>query len=125
MAEIDEQVSEFVQLSERERELKAELKEVSAQRIALEAAILQHWQDQGIEKARVKGLTLYPDTRVYASAPREAVEAAGLHDLVGVSSASFSAWYREWEASGDPLPEPLVDQINVFRKTTLRTRKGF
>jgi hypothetical protein len=122
---IDEQVAEFVRLSELERELKSDLDTVASQRIALEAAILEHWTNNGIEKTRVRGLTVYPQRRVYATAPLDAVEAAGLHDLIGVSSASFSAWYREHERSGEPLPDALVDTIRVTEKTSLRTRKGF
>lgn len=122
---IDEQVAQFVRLSELERKLKAALEEAKTKRMALEVAILDHWSNNSITGQRVAGVTVYPQRSVYASAPRDAVEAAGLHDLVSVSSASFSAWYREWERSGEPIPQELADCIKVTERTSLRTRRGF
>lgn len=120
----DEQVARYVDLANEERALKAELDVVSTERIALQAAILEHWGNNNITQQRVRGLTVYPQRQVYASAPKNAVEAAGLHDLIGVGSQSFSAWYREIIASGESIPEPLRDVITVSERTVLRTRRG-
>jgi hypothetical protein len=124
MSDIDEQVGRFVSLSELERELKAKLDAVKSERIALEAAILDHWSNNGITAQRVKGMTVYPQRRVYASAPIEAIEAAGLHELVGVNSQRLSAYVRECEQSDTPLPQPLADAVTLTEYVSLRTRKG-
>lgn len=121
---IDEQVARFVELSERERDLKSDLDVVSKERMGLQAAILEHWGNNNITGQRVRGLTIYPQRQVYASAPIEAVKAAGLDELIGVNTQSFSAWYREHELTGEPLPAALQDCIRVTERTTLRTRRG-
>lgn len=121
---IDEQVSRYVELAEKQRWLKAELDAVTTEKVALEAAILDHWGNNGITGQRVKGMTVYPQRVVYASAPLEAIEAAGLHELVGVNSQRLSAYVRECESSGTPLPQPLADAITLTERISLRTRKG-
>lgn len=121
---IEDKVARYVELADAERETKARLDAIKAERIPLEAAILDHWGNNGITGQRVRGLTVYPQRMVFASAPLEAIEAAGLHELIGVNSQRLSAYVREHEASGEPLPQPLADAVTLTEKISLRTRKG-
>ncbi len=124
MSEIENQLARFVHLADLERELKAKLADVTAERIALEGVLLDHWSNNGITQMRVAGLTVYPQTTLYASAPLDAVREAGLDDLVGVNSQSLSAFVREKRRLDEPLPEPLAAAIRITEKTSLRTRRG-
>lgn len=122
---IEAKVEQFISTAEEERDLKAKLDAIKAERIALEAAILDEWGNTGITGLRVKGVTLYPQRQVYASADLDVIEASGLTELIGVNSQRLSAYVRECEANGTPLPQPLADAIRLTEKISLRTRKGF
>lgn len=113
------------------KELEARLKRVKASIEAEEAIALDYMANNGIDRQRVDGVTLFPRSEVYASL----AEGKSLDDLLaalsdcGIStggivkttadSRRLSSLAREYD--GD-LPEPLRDVLRVSEVLRLGTR---
>ena len=130
MSSIADKISAFIELSERERDLKHELDNIKKAKDRLEPEILEHWVDNEIQSQRVRGNTLYLHTQTWASAGDnrqravEALRAAGLEDLITVNSQTLSAFVREKQANGEALPPEVQDTITITERVSLRARRG-
>ena len=124
---------EFVQLTERKRELEKELADVKEALVDLEAEVLRIFESQGIERITVDGMTLFLRRELWASkredvsweeACRKLVE-AGFGEYVSprFSTQSISALIRERENDGlPPVPEGLEDVLQVSEKYRVGAR---
>lgn len=120
----------FVELTERERELKSSLSDIDQEKSLIEKQILDHWVNNGIEGQRVSGNTLYVHTQTWASHggdPQRAVaamRAAGLDDLITVNSQTLSAYVRERLANDEAIPPEIAGAILITERTSLRARRA-
>jgi len=124
---------EYVELSARKRELKAELSQVTDQMAGLEGEILELFERGGVDRLTINGTTLYVHRQLWAHAkdgdkPRAvaALQAAGMDEFVTFNTQSVSALFREADRDKDAMIIP-AEVRNAFETTEnvgLRTRKG-
>lgn len=78
-------------------------------------------------------VTVYLERRIWAKCTGEdwpracaALQDAGLGEYVQqrYNTQSLSAYLRELDKSGDPLPEPLVGAIEADARLSIRTRRS-
>lgn len=123
----------FVALTKRKRELEAKLDEVKAELVDLEAEVLRVFEECGIERITVDGMTLFLRRELWASkredvsweeACRKLIE-AGFGEYVSprFSTQSISALIREREQDNlPPVPEGLEDVLQVTERFRVSTR---
>lgn len=142
--------AEYGVLSDREANLKAELKEVSERRRRLGEELIDEMADNGLAKLTVKvgtdmegrpvNKTLYVQRLLYAghrgdkAALIEGLKQAGFEDLVGetVNAQTLSALVREFDPENNmpvdeiiqAMPQPMHDVLKVTEKIELRARKA-
>lgn len=121
----------YLDLHARKRALEAEMKEVNAEMEALQASVLERWMDEGVTSVKVNGSTLYVRRSVYATVidgdyarATRALKEAGLEYLLRANTTSLSAWVREREENGEPLPPSFEGAIGRFERYQLGTRKS-
>lgn len=129
---------EFVRLTNQKRELEADLRDVKARLGELEPQILDHFQQDGIQRVTVDGYTLYLSRSLYAG-PKDGDKDRMIQSLQGLDESwsflvsktvnrnQLSARVRECEqnAEGQPvLPDALKDAVEVFEQFTIGARKA-
>jgi hypothetical protein len=122
-------VREFVAMDKRKDELEAELKAVKQRMNGLDAALMEQFSATGTQSMRVDGRTLYlrRDIRCSAKKGMKAQAVAmlknhGLGDYVeeGFNANSISAWMREEDRAGRPLPEGFTDTMTILEEFHVR-----
>lgn len=117
----------------------AESKGLTAEADALERQLIEQYAEEGVQNIRVDGSTVYLERKVYAqkekgpdgevvetSAVTEALIAAGLGDFVTptYNVNTLSAYLRELDEQGEPLPEALVGLVRPAEVFKLKHRKA-
>jgi len=130
----DKQLQRYVELAIQRRELEQQLKEIKAAMADLEEPVLSYFEEKGIDRVTINGITLYPRRELWAAMAEgmdqekvcQALIAAGLEEYVGLrfNTTSLSAFLRDLEAEGQPLPPELEGVIVPVEKFKVGTRKA-
>jgi hypothetical protein len=128
---MDEKIERFIELETERRELEARLKEVKEEIAPLHEQVLTYFEQTGTSKIKRSGLTLYVHRQLWAR-PIDgdyergcaALKAAGLEDMVKESFNihTLSAYIRELERMGEPIPETFEGAIQTEETFQIRTR---
>lgn len=128
-------ISRLIEIDTQKRALEDQLKDLNAERSALEAELLDQWAEEGVQHVRQNGMTVYLHRQLWASVkpeerPRavQAFEAAGLEDMLSVNTQTLSAWWRERadveEQEEGGIPETIKELVNVEERYAIRTRRS-
>lgn len=124
----------MIELRRRRDELKLLLDEVTREEAALSETLVDQFADAGVQNVKTPQGTLYLHRSVSASlavpegmTPEQVfmtLQAHGLGWLVKetVNPQTLSAWVRERDKAGEPLPEGLAEIVRPFEKYTVRVR---
>lgn len=132
--QVTEQVKTFIELETRKRELKEELERLEAEKAEIEQSLLKHFEESGIQKVSMNGMTVYLHRQIWASAKEgnkealcNALKKSPLKDLVYITynSNKLSAIVREYESEGKSLPRSIADLIEVTEQFSIRLRKSW
>ncbi len=128
-----EELRRFVALEERRRQLEAEIETVKAQTSELEQALLPQFEQSGMERVSIDGRTVYIERKLWAKAKDgdkpavcKALKRCRLGDYVEetFNTNSLSAYVRELDREGRPLPPSLATVLDVSEVFKLRTRRS-
>ena len=136
-----ELVHRYVELVKRKREIEAELRAVKTELGEgegigpgkMEKQALDWMVQNGMESARVPGMTVSVNRQLWAFAKDkdresacEALRAAGLGDMVkeNFNMLTLSAWVREQDEAGEPLPAAFAGRIEVAEVFRLGARRA-
>ena len=127
----------YAELDQKRLRLRREQEDIEATLKPLEEAILEEMSQDGVAAARVETdegrSNVYLQRQVWAKCVDEnwtracaALVDAGLGEYVQqrYNTTSFSAYLRELDRGGVPLPEPLVGAIDAEVRLSVRTRKA-
>lgn len=128
----------YAGLDQRRLTLQREIKEIEGQLRPLEEAILEEMAQEGVPQAKVDvpgmGLvTVHLQRLIWARCVDEdweraceALKDAGLGEFVQrrYNTTSFSAYLRELDRAGEPLPEALIGAIDMEARLSVRTRRS-
>lgn len=128
-----EELKRFVSLEERRRQLEAEIDTIKAEAAELEGVLLPQFEQGGFEKVSIDGRTVYVERKLWAKAKDgdktavcQALKRARLGDYVEetFNTNSLSAYVRELDREGRPLPPSLREVLEVSEIFKLRTRRS-
>lgn len=128
----------YAELDQKRLRLRKEQEDIEAALKPLEEAILEEITQEGVTSFRVTtpdfGLVnVYLERRVWAKCvdgdwarATQALKSAGLTEYIEVkyNTQSLSAYLRELDRAGEPLPEQLMGAIDAEQRLSVRTRKG-
>jgi hypothetical protein len=128
-----DELKRFVALEERRRALEAEIEAVKAEAAELEALLLPQFEQSGLERVAIDGRTVYVERKLWAKAKDgdkaavcKALKRCRLGDYVEetFNTNSLSAYVRELDREGRPLPPSLATVLDVSEVFRLRTRRS-
>jgi len=128
-----DELKRFVALEERRRQLEAEIDTLKAEAAELEQALMPQFEQAGIERVSVDGRTVYVERKLWAKARDgdkaavcKALKRCRLGDYVEetFNTNSVSAYIRELDREGRPLPASLREVLEVSEVFKLRTRRS-
>ena len=119
----------LLELNAEKDRLEARIKEITAERDEITNGVLEQWSMDGVTQMRVDGATVYVRRSAYArildrDRVKEVMEGAGLAGMLTPNTNTLSAWIREREADGQPLPESFEGVVGVFERFALGVRNG-
>lgn len=126
-------VKRYTELELERRRFKAGLEAVTTEQAELQVPLLEAWERNGWKHISGNGLTLAlrRDIRVSAKggdseALCAALEAEGFPQFIkrGVNSNTLSAFVREYDRSGEALPERIADAVTIFEQFSITARKS-
>lgn len=127
-------VRELIRLRERKSELNGKLSDVEDRLKKLTPILLDEFAQAGVQRITVDGKTIYHSRRVWVGRAdgvdleefMDVLREEGLGDLVkaSVNSQTISAWYREQEDLGEPIPDRLSEVMKVSEVFDLGVRKA-
>lgn len=126
-----ELLKEFVDLQKLKADLDAELESCKKRLAEIEPILLDQFSQNSTSKVTAHGRTVYVHRQLWAKAKDgdkqaviEALRASSLTQYVSetFNTNSLSAYVRELEAQGVPLPEPLAATIETSEVFSLRSR---
>lgn len=127
----------YLNLSKQVKELKEKLDDVKGQMAEVEGALLDQFQEDGMNSVKIGGATLWLDHKIWASAGGdtpgavEALKRAGFHDMVTetINRNTLSKFVREHarpletpEEIQKNLPGGLGEAIRVTETHNIRVR---
>lgn len=109
--------------------LEAQLKAVNAERDHITQSILDRWSEDGTQSIKLDGKTVYLRRSIYAKVldrehVAEAMREAGLDSMLTPNTNTLSAWLREKEENGEPLPPGLDGIVGTYERFALGVRNG-
>lgn len=134
-------LEEFVSLKAEKAELEAKAKAIGSHLVTLERTILDDFATEGVSSVKLNGsqtgrpdnVLVYLHRSLHAS-PKEgnherachALEMVGMNQLLErkFNVQSVSAYIRELDTNGDPIPDVIKEAFNVAEIFSVRTRKG-
>lgn len=123
----------YVRLDTERKELETKIARVKDKQKECEETLKRQFEKAGVQSVKVDGNSVYIMRQLWASAKdgdRQAVCAAlkkgGMEDYVAenFNTQSLSAYVRELDGLGDPLPDGLKECVQVVEKFSIRVRKG-
>ncbi len=128
-----DELKRFVALEERRRALEAEIDTLKAEAAELEQRLLAQFEQSGMERVAIDGRTVYVERKLWAKAKDgdkaavcKALKRCRLGDYVEetFNTNSLSAYVRELDREGRPLPPTLAAVLDVSEVFKLRTRRS-
>jgi len=128
-----EELKRFVALEQRRRQLEAEVDQIKAEAAELEQRLLPQFEQSGMERVLIDGLTVYIERKLWAKARDgdkpavcSALKRCNLGDYVEetFNTNSLSAYVRELDREGRHLPPTLASVLDVSEVFKLRTRSS-
>lgn len=125
-------VARYVELTQRRKALEAEADDVKKQLIAIESELLDAFAETGVSSIRAGGGTISLRRELWAGCKDgdyeracRALRAAGLDEFVQprFNASQLSAYVRELDREGAPLPSSFAGAINVSEVFKLRVTK--
>jgi hypothetical protein len=122
-------VGRFVEVSREIKDLEDRLKALKSQRDELQEGLLEQFSSAGVSSVRVDGLTVSLRREVWATCKESnyeracaALTAAGLSEFVQprFNAHTLSAYVRELDRDGKPLPKEFDGAIEVSERFSLR-----
>lgn len=122
-----ETLKQFIALDARRKALDAELKDVTGRLEAMREPLLDQWIQEGVTSLKVDGHTVSLRRQVWARVVdreriADALRREGLESLLTPNSQQLSAWVREREAEGQPLPASFAGVVDTFERFSLSVR---
>jgi len=132
---VKEELNEFLDLDDRKRKLKTELKEVEDRMSEIESDLLEKFADAGVSSIKSdRGKTVYLHAQYWAGLGEgsdydmacDALCESGLEPYVQrrFNTQSLSAYVRECIKNEEELPDAVKNHIKVTEKHSVRVRKG-
>lgn len=130
--EATQAIQNFIEVTGREKELKAELKVLGEEKSGLQEIILAHFEQNSIQNIKQNGVTVYlkrelwagREERVSNEEAAQALNDAGLSEYIGPTTQSLSAYLRELDKEGEPLPEKLRGKIKLTETYKIQARRS-
>lgn len=132
-----ERLRRYATLDQERLALRRRVAELAEELRPLEEQILEEIVQEGVPQAKVETpdgrVTVYLERKIWAKCTDEdwpracaALRDAGLGDFVleRYNTTTFSAYLRELDKAGTPMPEPLVGAIEADERLSIRTRRG-
>jgi hypothetical protein len=125
-------VSRLVELVAKKRALEADVKTLSREIAEIEESLLEQFGEAGVSSIRTEGGTVSLSRQLWATCKDgdyeracSALRAAGLDEFVQprFNSNSLSAYFRELDREGRPIPAALEGAIDVAERFQLRVTK--
>ena len=122
-------LKELLVLNAEKDQLEARLKEINAERDRITQHVLDRWAEDGVSSMKVDGKTVYMRRSIYARIldrehVAEAMREAGLASMLTPNTNTLSAWIREKEENGEPLPPSLDGIVGTYERFALGVRNG-
>lgn len=124
-------IRRYLALKDRKEALDAQVKEVTAELEAVQAALLERWSEDGTTSQRVDGRLVSLRRQAFATVidsdydrAARALKEAGLDHLLRPNTQTLSALLREYEAEGRPLPPSFEGAIGIYERYSLSVRNG-
>lgn len=116
-------------LNAQKEALEQQLKEINQERDRITGHVLERWSTDGVSSMKVDGKTVYLRRSVYARVldrehVADALRAAGLDSMLTPNTNTLSAWLREKEEQGEPLPPSLDGIVGMYERFALGVRNG-
>ena len=126
-----ELVKRFIELKDQIDEAEASLKSLREEKDRLEAQLVDHYVDNGLQSVNMDGRLVYLTNTVYAELPQgteaaiRVLQASDYRDLVkpNVNRQSLSALVRELKEQGT-IPESFEGVIQAGERPGIRVRKA-
>lgn len=124
-----EAIREWFEAKQAAADAEKAAKEARAERDRLAEIAIEALLDEGVDSIRLAGVgtvSVVTVKRCRATDKGAAVDAAellGLKHLVGVNAQSLSAWVKEMEELGEPIPPQMAAAIDSYEQTQIRVRK--
>ncbi len=128
-----EELKRFIALDDRRRQLETEIDKVKAEVAELEQLLLPAFERDGVERVSIDGKTVYLERKLWAKAKDgdkaavcKALKRTHLGDYVEetFNTNSLSAYVRELDREGRPLPPSLGEVLEVSEVFKLKTRRS-
>jgi len=105
------------------------LKGINAEIEIMTSRILDRWTDDGVDSVKMDGKTIYVRRSIYAKVldrehVAEAMREAGLDSMLTPNTNTLSAWLREREDNGEPIPPALDGIVGTYERFSLSVRNG-
>ncbi len=128
-----EELKRFVALEDRRAQLEAEVDAIKAESAELEQRLLPDFEQAGMDRVSITGRTVYIERKLWAKA-RDGNKAAvcdalrrgqlGEYVEETYNTNSLSAYMRELDREGRPLPPVLDAVLEISEVFKLRTRRN-
>jgi len=128
-----DELKRFVALEERRKQLEAEVDTIKIEAAELEERLLPQFEQSGMERVAIDGRTVYVERKLWAKAKEgnkpavcKALRRCRLGDYVEetFNTNSLSAYVRERDRDGRPLPPSLAVVLDVSEVFKLRSRRS-
>lgn len=128
-----EQLRTFVTLEQQRLDLEIQIDAIKRETAELEAALLPQFEQDAIDRISIDGRTVYVERKLWAKAKDgdkpsvcKALKRCRLGDYVEetFNTNSLSAYVRELDREGRPLPPSLATVLDVSEVFKLRTRRS-
>lgn len=124
-------VSEFIEKTKVKRQLESSLREINKELIAIEEPLLVEFEKAGCQSMKIGDTLVGLRKSVFGSKSLESNELGALlmgdeflKKFVSYSPQGLTAYCRELEENGEPLPEILKGKYELAEKFKIYARKG-
>jgi len=119
-----ELIKKLISIKKRLDELDAETKKLKAEYDALEPEVIAYLEQEGLDRVTMDGRTVYVRRQLWASVNKEnpfaldILRENGLGDFIEekVNSQRISAYIREFEKTGQVIPDWCKEALNITEK---------
>jgi len=123
--------AEWVELTERKRELEAQLRSLQDRLTVIEGPLIEDMALAGISSVKINGFNVFRQREFFARTKEgidketmiERLREAGLGNCLGLQHQTLRSLAREWADLGEEPPAAITDVVDLGDVFRLRTRK--